>query len=264
MSTVTRRILPIVLLVCAAPAVRAQGVTVEYRTTTAGSGVAASVMPAGTSRLVIDGDRSRLESDDSVARPGLPAHSVMITRDGRTVMLDAARREYFVLDVAGAMRRAADAQRAAGVSMRMTDSDVRVEHVGAGDTIVGRPADRWRVSYTFTLVSATAGTETRFRTEATTEYWFSDLPGGPSAGRPAAIDAASFADTAYARKLGAATDTLPARLPLRWTMTATTTTADGHELSRMTTTCESVQLARGPVPADAFEIPAGYREVPQP
>jgi hypothetical protein len=264
MSTVARRVIATALALCATTVARAQGVTVVYRTTMVGSGLLTSVMPGGTSRLVVEGDRSRLERDDSVAPAGLPAHSVTITRDGRSVMLDVARREYFVLDVAGGLRRVADVQRAAGVAMRITDSDVRVEHVGAGDTVVGRPTDRWRVTCAFTLILADGGTETRYRSTATTEYWFSDLPDGNPTSSVAMADAASFSDSAYARKLAAVADTLPRRITLRWVMTASTSVSDGPELTHLVTTSEAVQLSRGPVPPDAFEIPAGYREVPQP
>jgi len=266
--------LALALLLVAPPTSRAAaqepGITLVYRTTFTGTGPMVSAMPSGTSRVLAQDGRTRVERDDSVAHPPMPARSVMLTLDGgaRTVVLDPARHEYFALDLAGAMRHAAEMQRAAGIETRLTDPTVRVEHVGPGEPVLGQPTDRWRISYGLTItVGAGGGADAAaLRTDVISDFWYGDTDFPP----PTAADApnasmAQFADTTIGRRLAQASSELPHKVALRSTSTMTRSQGGGGTvLSQSTMTSEVVALTRGPLAPSLFEIPADYREVPWP
>lgn len=243
-----------------------EDVTYTMRTTTTASGMLAAMTassPANrprTARVQVHGDKLRMDFVDSLPSPfGLPGSTMLMLGDGRMVVVDAAQRTYTAIDPAtiGGM---AEQMKAAGIELQLVDPVVKVERIGAGEPMLGQATERWRMTQSFGLAM---GPGLVIRSETITETTFGETPVGRGATTSMSdvLARSPFMSPDFVARMNAAAQELPARVPLRSTMTMVMRQGD-QEMSRMTMTSDVLTLARGAIAADVFAIPAGYREVP--
>jgi hypothetical protein len=240
----------------------------DFRTSTSMEGVAETAVMTG--HIVGSGNKVRIDMSTSGGSSPSPLAtdgpvSMIVSDSGRTITyLDAKNSEYMSFQP-GAML--ADAQAMGGVKMVFSDTDAKVESLGAGPKILGHPTARYRVGTRLTMSITGMGQTQTVKIASTTEYHY------PTDIRSAMNPFASIAGTdmvgvfgtsnkEFAAKLRAAESKLPKAPPLRTSTTATVTTDGTTRVTRSNTEVTSVQW----VNADpkVFEIPAGYTAVKPP
>ncbi len=246
-----------------------EGLIFVTRATTTGTSAASAAgalppPPSGglSGRIFLRGRESRLELTDSAPPAPFRPGSVLLVLDGgaRMVVLDTVAHAYYRLPSPG-LTPAGQASPGAA-AMRLTGAEAHVEPLGPGEPLLGQRTDRWRLVGRFTIAVELAGQRVEMQTALTREEWYGEVAVDAAAG-----DGPPLADLPFAAEFGAtlraATRQLPHRLPLRSVVTTVVAQA-GTEVLRTVATSEVVSLTRGPIPAGAFAIPAGYREVPFP
>lgn len=240
----------------------------DFRTSTSTEGAPETAVLTG--HIVGSGGRVRIDmstsggSSPSPLSPDGPV-SMIVSDSGRTITYLDAKNSQYMSFRPGAML--ADAQAMGSVKMVFSDSDAKVESLGAGPKILGHPTSRYRVGTKLTMSITGMGQTRTVKIASTTEYYY------PTDIRSAMNPFASIAGTdmvgvfgtsnkEFAAKLKAAESKLPKAPPLRTSTTATITTEGTTRVTRSNTEVTSVQW----VNADptVFEIPAGYTAVKVP
>jgi hypothetical protein len=241
-----------------------EGISLVTRTTTTSSGPLPAPA-AGNGRMIVQGSRIRMESADTIARPPFPASYVMLSLDGgmRTVVLDPARREYFTMDVSKMLGGLADMQKSNATSMRITDPAVRLEHVGPGERMLDQATDHWRITQRLTMTMGAGASAATMRSVTITDYWLATSTRVARSMELPNLVMPMFDSRELERQLADVRRQMPNGVPLR-TVTTTSMSHDGQDMSRSTSTTDVTELSRAPLPASTFEIPADYREVPFP
>jgi len=240
----------------------------DFRTSTTMDGGRETAVLTG--HIVGSGSKVRIDMSTSGGNSPSPLAtdgpvSMIVSDSGRTITyLDAKNSQYMSFQP-GAML--ADAQAMGGVKMVFSDTDAKVESLGAGSKILGHPTARYRVGTKLTMSITGMGRTQTVKIVSTTEYHY------PTDIKSAMNPFASIAGTdmvgvfgtsnkEFAAKLKAAESRLPKAPPLRTSTTATITTDGMTRVTRSNTEVTSVQW----VNADpkVFEIPAGYTAVKVP
>lgn len=267
----------LVTVLVVVPAHAQDGLTLTFRMSMTGTGPMAGMVPGMSGpreiRIVAAGGRSRVEYGTTPATPPFPPGAIMLQDKGRMIVVDTARHEYFAFDPNAMLREVSAMQQSTGTAMRAANPEVKVEHVGAGDPVLGTPTDHWRVTTRYEMLMSMAGSEMRVRTEMRQDSYYGDIPGlpatrdlgplAPGAASPATSGMASILGPELATRMLAAFDSLPKRMALRTVQTTTTYNGDTPMMA-MTNTTEVTAVTRGPIAAASFDVPAGYREVPMP
>jgi len=223
-----------------------------------------------TGHIVGSGTKLRIDLSAAGGRSPSPLTtdgtvSMIVSDSGRTITyLDSKNSQYMSFRPAEMM---AEAQSMGGVKMEFSDTDAKVDNLGAGPRILGHPTLHYRVGTRVTMTITGMGQSQSVKIASTTEYYF------PTDIKSALNPFASITGTdmigvfggnnkEFAAKLKAAEKLLPKAPPLRTSTTATITTDGTSRVTKSNTEVTSVQW----VNADpkVFEIPAGYKAVQLP
>lgn len=248
--------------------VAGKDLALNFRTSTSVEGTADSGVLTG--HIVGSGTKVRIDMATTGGRSPTPLPtdgpvSMIVSDSGRTITyLDAKNNQYMTFRP-GAML--AEAQALGGVKMEFSDTDAKVDNLGAGPRILGHPTSHYRVGTRMTMTIAGMGQQQSVRIASTTEYYFpTDIKSAinPFASITGTDMVGMFggSNKEFADKLKAAEKKLPKAPPLRTSTTATVTTGGTRKVTKSNTEVTSVQW----VTADpgVFEIPAGYTPVPIP
>ncbi|HVX41182.1 MAG TPA: hypothetical protein VHB25_16565 [Gemmatimonadaceae bacterium] len=156
-----------------------------------------------------------------------------------------------------------------GISMKMSDLEVKLDSLGAGDTVAGHATTRYRMTTAFRMNVDAGFMQSRFAAENTTTYWLASIPGMPGnpllqpngfSGGPMA--AGAFAE--LSKKVDSAAARMGSRVALRTrTVSRLILDAPGSNVQTEQTSEVSDLVAR-PVDERLLILPAGYKQVPLP
>lgn len=245
--------------------VAGKDLALDFRTSTFMEGSPDSGVMTG--HIVGSGSKLRIDIATDGGRSPTPLAtegpvSMIVSDSGRTITyLDSKNSQYMSVRPGDMI---AEARQMGAVNMEFTDTDAKVENLGAGPRILGHPTSRYRVGTRVTMTISGMGQRESVKIASTTEYYF------PTDIRSAVNPFASITGTdmigmlggnnkAFSDKLKAAEKKLPKAPPLRTSTTATITTGGITRVTRSTTDVTAVRW----VNADpgVFEIPAGYTAV---
>ncbi len=248
--------------------VAGKDLALDFRTSTTMEGSADSGVLTG--HIVGSGTKVRIDMATEGGRSPTPLAtegpvSMIVSDSGRTITyLDSKNNQYMTVRPSEML---AEARQMGVVNMQFSDTDARVESLGAGPRILGHPTSRYRVATRMTMTISGMGQQESVKIASTTEYYFpTDIK---SAINPfAAITGTDMMgmlggnNKEFSDKLKAAEGKLPKAPPLRTSTIATITTGGINRVTRSNTEVTSVRW----VNADpkVFEIPAGYTAVEVP
>ena len=151
--------------------------------------------------------------------------------------------------------------------MDFTETEAKVDNLGAGPVILGHPTSHYRVATGMTMKISAMGQEQTVKIASTTDtYYASDINGrlNPFASLSGGDMANMFGSTnkEFADKMTAAQQKLPKGTPLR-SLSSATIVAQGQ--TKVTTSQAEVTSIQW-VPSDpkVFEVPATYTAMPLP
>ena len=190
---------------------------------------------------------------------------MIVTDSGKTITyLDTKKSQYMRVRPTEIVSQA---QQMSGMKMDFSDTQAKVDSLGAGPVILGHPTSHYRVSTGMTMTVSAMGQQQTVKIASTTDSYFANDINGVlnpfatlSGSDMANMFGAGNAD--FAQKLKAAQAKLPKGTPLRASSSATIT-AQGE--TRVTTSSAEVTSVKW-VSADpkAFQIPASYTEAQMP
>lgn len=254
-------LLGVALLLTAA---RASGQTARgyrYTFTFSGDGtdpVSGTTVAAGTrSRIDMDG-----RSDPQYILVDNAAHTV--------TLVYPERREYSVVTDTTFQRLVGSVLAALPVvSITLTDAQVSDTALGAGETIVGHPTDRYQVIQEFTVSFGALGFQAGgMHQRVTSEYWIArdlKLPANPLVTLLAQITTVlAQSDRDFAHKSAMALRPATRGTPLRVVVHSESKSGDKGEATSKTQTLQVTSIAPATVDLARFALPAGYtRKDPQ-
>ena len=240
----------------------------DFRSSTSMEGAAEAGVLTG--HIVGSGTKVRIDMSTAGGRSPSPLAtdgpvSMIVTDSGRTITyLDSKNSQYMSFRPAEML---AEAQTMGGVKMEFSNTDAKVDNLGAGPRILGHPTLHYRVGTRVTMTITGMGQSQSVKIASSTEYYFpTDIKSAlnPFASITGTDMMGMFGGTnkEFAAKLKAAEKMLPKAPPLRTSTTATITTDGTSRVTKSNTEVTSVQW----VNADpkVFEIPAGYKAVQLP
>jgi hypothetical protein len=243
-----------------------KNLAMDFRTTVSIQGVSDSSVMTG--RAVGTADRMRLDvkgTTPHVVPLASDSVSMIVTDSGKTITyLDTREKQYIRVQPAEMI---AKAQQMGQIKMEFSDTDAKVDDLGAGPTILGHPTTHYRVVTGMTMKVNAMGQEQTVKLSSSTDSYFAtDINGvlNPFATLSGGDMANMFGTGSpeFAKKLKAARSKLPNRTPLRASSSATIV---AHGETRVTTTKAEVTSIQW-VNADPklFDLPAGYTAAPMP
>jgi hypothetical protein len=240
----------------------------DFRTSTSMEGAPEQAVLTG--HIVGSGSKVRIDMSTSGGSSPSPLAtdgpvSMIVSDSGKTITYLDAKNSQYMRFQPGAML--ADAQAMGGVKMVFSDTDAKVESLGAGPRILGHPTSRYRVTTKLTMSITGMGQTQSVKIASTTDYHYpTDIkstmnPFASIAGTDM-VGVFGTSNKEFAAKLRAAESKLPKAPPLRTSTTATITTDGVSRVTKSNTEVTSIQW----VNADpkVFEIPAGYSAVKLP
>ena len=247
--------------------VAARDLALDFRTSTSMEGLPETGVMTGHIVGSATGAKIRIDMSTEGGRSPTPLAtdgpvSLIVSDSGRTITyLDAKNSQYMSVRPGDMI---AEARQMGAVNMDFSDTDAKVENLGAGPRILGHPTTRYRVGTRLTMTISGMGQKESVKIASTTEYYFpTDIT---SAVNPFAsitgtdmIGMLGGNNKEFSDKLKAAEKKLPKAPPLRTSTTATITTGGTTRVTKSNTEVTAVRW----VNADPgiFEIPAGYSAV---
>ena len=245
--------------------VAGKDLALDFRTSTSMEGMADSGVLTG--HIVGSGSKVRIDMATDGGRSPTPLAtegpvSMIVSDSGRTITyLDSKKSQYMSVRPSDMI---AEARQMGMVNMEFSDTDAKVENLGAGPRILGHPTARYRVGTRLTMTISGMGQSESVKIASTTEYYF------PTDIKSAVNPFASITGTdmigmlggnnkAFSDKLKAAEKKLPKAPPLRTLTTATITTGGITRTTKSTTEVTAVRWVNAD--PSVFEIPAGYTAV---
>jgi hypothetical protein len=193
------------------------------------------------------------------------AITMILTDSGKTVIyLDSANSRYVRVRPADML---VQAQEMGQMTMKFSDTEAKVDSLGAGPVILGHPTSHYRVGTGMTMNIAAMGQQQSVKINSTSDYYFAtDIKGvvNPFASLTGTDMSAMFGKTNkdFSDKLKAMQDKLPKATPLRASSTSTMVTQGQTRTTNTLAEVTSVQWVDAK--PGTFDVPAGYRLVPMP
>ena len=242
-----------------------KALAMDFRTTISIQGIPDSAVMTG--HAIGSGDRMRLEVKGSSSRVIPMASdsgvSMIVTDSGKTITyLDPREKQYMRVRPADMI---AKAQEKGDLKMEVSETEAKVDSLGAGPVILGHRTTHYRVATGMTMKVEAMGQQETVKLSSTTDsYYAIDIKGvlNPFATLSGSEMANMFGSGSpeFAKKLKAAQAKLPNRTPLRASSSATIV---AHGETRVTTTKAEVTSIQW-VDADpkSFDVPSGYTAAP--
>jgi len=269
MNIISRTAIRVVLAVTPLGIAGAQGaekaLAMDFRTTISIQGIPDTAVMTG--HAVGSVDRMRLEvkgsSSHVIPMAGDSGVSMIVTDSGKTITyLDPREKQYMRVRPAEMI---AKAQEKGDLKMEVSETEAKVDSLGAGPMILGHPTTHYRVATGMTMKVDAMGQQEIVKLSSTTDsYYANDIKGvlNPFATLSGSDMANMFGSGSpeFAKKLKAAQAKLPNRTPLRASSSATIV---AHGEARVTTTKAEVTSIQW-VDADpkSFDVPSGYTAAP--
>jgi len=245
--------------------VAGKDLALDFRVSTSTEGLAEPGVLTG--HIVGSGSKVRIDMSTVGGRSPTPLPtdgpvSMIVSDSGRAITyLDSKNNQYMTVRPGDML---AEAGQMGLVTMQFSDTEAKVDNLGAGPRILGHPTARYRVGTRLTMTISGMGEQQSVKIASTTEYYFpTDIRSAvnPFASITGSDMIGMFGATnkEFADKMKAAEAKLPKAPPLRTSTTATITTGGTSRVTKSTTEVTSVRW----VNADpkVFEIPAGYTQV---
>ena len=265
MNIISRTAIGVVLAVTPLGVAGAQSaekaLAMDFRTTISIQGIPDTAVMTG--HAVGSVDRMRLEvkgsSSHVIPMAGDSGVSMIVTDRGKTITyLDPREKQYMRVRPAEMI---AKAQEKGDLKMEVSETEAKVDSLGAGPMILGHPTTHYRVATGMTMKVDAMGQQEIVKLSSTTDsYYANDIKGvlNPFATLSGSDMANMFGSGSpeFAKKLKAAQAKLPNRTPLRASSSATIV---AHGEARVTTTKAEVTSIQW-VDADpkSFDVPSGY------
>jgi len=265
MNIISRTAIGVVLAVTPLGVAGAQSaekaLAMDFRTTISIQGIPDTAVMTG--HAVGSVDRMRLEvkgsSSHVIPMAGDSGVSMIVTDSGKTITyLDPREKQYMRVRPAEMI---AKAQEKGDLKMEVSETEAKVDSLGAGPMILGHPTTHYRVATGMTMKVDAMGQQEIVKLSSTTDsYYANDIKGvlNPFATLSGSDMANMFGSGSpeFAKKLKAAQAKLPNRTPLRASSSATIV---AHGEARVTTTKAEVTSIQW-VDADpkSFDVPSGY------
>jgi hypothetical protein len=170
--------------------------------------------------------------------------SMIVTDSGKTITyLDSKNNQYIKVRPSEMI---AQAQQMGGMKMDFSETDAKVDSLGAGPTILGHPTSHYRVATGMTMKISAMGQEQTVKISSTTDtYYATDLKAdlNPFASLNGADMANMFGTTnkEFADKMKAAQAKLPKGTPLRAVSSSSLTSQGKTKLTTSQAEVTSVQ-----------------------
>lgn len=214
----------------------------------------------------VSGDNARVVFQDS-NNPMAQEGAYLITRDGgRTIYLvDPKEKTYMKWDIEAVLGMAGAVMEGMGPLLKMEFTEPKVEKLAGGDgpTMLGLPTQhaKYRTSYSMKIRVMGMGQESQIVSEQ--DIWSTTKLADPALGVWLRKNPPKLGNEQFDRLIKAEMEKVSG-YPLK-TVTVTTTTDKKGRQNTSRSTMEVTQLdTNANVPADSFEIPAGYEETQMP
>lgn len=246
-----------------------KNLALDFRTTVIVQGRPDTGVITGHAVGTADKMRVDVKMQGSGSQPGMLSSqgevSMIVTDSGKTITYLDSKNSQFLRVRPTEM--VAQAQQMGGMKMDFSDTEAKVDHLGAGPTILGHPTAHYRVATGMTMKISAMGQEQTVKIGSTTDtYYATDIKGdlNPFASVSGGDMANMFGTTNkdFATKLQAVQAKLPKGTPLR-AVSSSTLVSQGQ--TKVTNSQAEVTAIKW-VTADpkAFEVPATYTAAPLP
>ena len=191
--------------------------------------------------------------------------SMIVTDSGKTITyLDSKKNQYLKVRPTEMI---AQAQQMGGMKMDFSDTEAKVDNLGAGPSILGHPTSHYRVATGMTMKISAMGQEQTVKISSTTDtYYATDIKGdlNPFASLNGGDMANMFGTTnkEFADKMKAAQAKLPKGTPLRAVSSSSLTSQGQTRVTNSQAEVTSVQWV--PYDPKTYEVPATYTAAPLP
>ena len=246
-----------------------KNLALDFRTTVVVQGRPDTGVITGHAVGTAEKMRVDVKMQGSGSQPGMLSSqgevSMIVTDSGKTITYLDSKNSQFLRVRPTEM--VAQAQQMEGMKMDFSDTEAKVDNLGAGPTILGHPTAHYRVATGMTMKISAMGQEQTVKIGSTTDtYYATDIKAdlNPFASVSAGDMANMFGTTnkEFAAKLKAVQAKLPKGTPLR-AVNSSTLVSQGQ--TKVTNSQAEVTAIKW-VPTDpkAFEVPAAYTAAPLP
>jgi hypothetical protein len=191
--------------------------------------------------------------------------SMIVTDSGKTITyLDSKNSQYIKVRPTEMI---AQAQQMGGMKMDFSETDAKVDNLGAGPTILGHATSHYRVATGMTMKISAMGQEQTVKISSTTDtYYATDLKAdlNPFASLNGGDMANMFGTTnkEFADKMKAAQAKLPKGTPLRAVSSSSLTSQGKTRVTNSQAEVTSVQWV--PYDPKTYQVPSNYTAAPLP
>jgi hypothetical protein len=251
--------------VTATPApIAADGWRFKWKVTVQSEQKGVPATPSMTVSLVAG--KARMDYEGEVNQPGMKKGGYMIldADKGTMTMVSPEDKKAMIMDPA-AIGNAMGAMGASGmVKMEVADAKVDVESLGAGESILGYPTKRYRISRSHTMNVSVMGRKNSSKESSVSEVWMADKFIEDKAFEAWAKNFArgmgSMGGDAMKQLMELEQAKMPKGIALKSVTTSTSTDPKGKAVAT-TMTMEMQELKKTSFDASLFEVPAGYEVV---
>jgi hypothetical protein len=246
-----------------------KNLALDFRTTVIVQGRPDTAVITGHAVGTADKMRLDVKTQGSGGEPGMLSSqgdvSMIVTDSGKTITyLDSKNGQFLRVRPT---EMVAQAQQMGGMKMDFSETEAKVDNLGAGPVILGHPTSHYRVATGMTMKISAMGQEQTVKIGSTTDtYYATDIKGdlNPFASVSGGDMANMFGTTNkdFATKLKAVQAKLPKGTPLRAVSSSTLVSQGLTKVTNSQAEVTSIQW----VAADpkAFEVPATYTAAPLP
>ena len=246
-----------------------QNLALDFRTTVIVQGQPDTGVITGRAVGTADKMRVDVKMKGSGSQPGMLSSqgevSMIVTDSGKTITyLDSKNNQFLRVRPT---EMVAQAQQMGGMKMDFSDTEAKVDNLGAGPMILGHPTAHYRVATGMTMKISAMGQEQTVKIGSTTDtYYATDIKGdlNPFASVSGGDMANMFGTTNkdFATKLKAVQAKLPKGTPLRAVSSSTLVSQGQTKVTNSQAEVTSIQwVASDP---KAFEVPSTYTAAPLP
>ena len=246
-----------------------KNLALDFRTTVIVQGRPDTGVITGHAVGTADKMRVDVKMQGSGSQPGMLSSqgevSMIVTDSGKTITYLDSKNSQFLRVRPTEM--VAQAQQMGGMKMDFSDTEAKVDNLGAGPTILGHPTAHYRVATGMTMKISAMGQEQTVKIGSTTDtYYATDIKGdlNPFASVSGGDMANMFGTTNkdFATKLKAVQAKLPKGTPLRAVSSSTLVSQGQTKVTNSQAEVTAIQWV--PANPKAFEVPATYTAAPLP